>query len=263
MRIWYRFCRFWCQFAFMLFFRGRVFGRRHVPLSGGVILACNHQSFLDPVLATLALNRECDYMARDTLFANARFRRLIESLNAFPVKRGAADVGAIKETLRRMKRGRLVTMFPEATRTADGSVAPLQPGVVLIARKARVPIVPTLILGAFEAWPRHATFPRPRPIIVAHGERLRPEQMDGVDEQVCIDLIRDRIVAMLHRYREHPLLRGRLQPLPPAAAASRETPAAAVQRSGRKRATQPGVSSTSTHETGAPAGAAAAIEPAT
>ncbi len=218
MRAWYRFCRFFCHVAFMLLFRGRVFGRRHVPLRGGVILACNHQSFLDPVLATLALNRECDYMARDTLFRHARFRWLIESLNAFAVKRGAADIGAVKETLRRVKNGRLVTIFPEATRTPDGAVHAMQPGVVLIARKAGVPIVPTLILGAFEAWPRHAPLPGPRPIIVAHAPPLTPADMARLDEQACITIVRERIVAMMERYRRHPLVAGRLRRLPAASA---------------------------------------------
>src|SRR5262245_28199568 len=108
MRPWYRFCRWLCHGVFLVFFRGRVYGRDNVPLEGGVLLACNHQSYLDPVLATLALPRECHYMARDTLFRNPQFRRMIESLNAFPVKRGTADIGAIKETLRRLKNGALV-----------------------------------------------------------------------------------------------------------------------------------------------------------
>jgi 1-acyl-sn-glycerol-3-phosphate acyltransferase len=179
-----------------------------------VLLVCNHQSFLDPVLATLALPRECHYMARDSLFKNAWFRRLIESLNAFPVKRGAADVGAIKETLRRLKRGALVTVFPEATRTADGSIRPMQPGVVLIARKTQAPLIPTLILGAFEAWPRHALLPNPAPIIIAYGEPLQPDEMGDLSDEECIDVVRGRIVALMQRYRNHPLLQQRLRPLP-------------------------------------------------
>ena len=82
MRAWYRFCRIVCQGVFTGFFRGRVFGCRNVPRTGGVLLVCNHQSYLDPVLATAALPRECHYMARDTLFRNAFFRRLIESLTS-------------------------------------------------------------------------------------------------------------------------------------------------------------------------------------
>lgn len=202
MRSWYRFCRFLCQLSFLALFRGRTFGVRYVPRTGGVLLVCNHQSFLDPVLATLALPRECHYMARDTLFANPRFRKLIESLNAFPVKRGTADVGAIKETLKRLKSGGLVTVFPEATRTPDGSVQPMQPGVVLLARKARVPIVPTMILGAFEAWPRQAKLPHPARVIVAYDEPIPVERLEQMDEMACIELVRARIVEMMRRRRD-------------------------------------------------------------
>lgn len=208
MRPWYRFCRLLCQLFFLLFFRGRVFHHERVPTQGGVLLVCNHQSFLDPVLATQALPRECAYMARDTLFRNPHFRWLIESLNAFPVKRGSSDVGAIKETLRRLKDGQLITLFPEGTRTPDGRIHEMQPGAVLLARKAKVPIVPTLILGAFECWPRHALLPRSRPIIVAHAAPIPPQMLQDLPDQAAIDFVRDRILELQRRYERHPLLRG-------------------------------------------------------
>src|SRR4030095_8197153 len=122
MRIYYRILRYFAQMLFTLYFRGRVFGLKNVPNEGGVLLACNHQSYFDPVSVTLPLYREGNYMARDTLFVNPHFKRLIESLNAFPVKRGASDVGAVKEIMRRLKDGKIVVVFPEATRTRDGEI---------------------------------------------------------------------------------------------------------------------------------------------
>lgn len=214
MKPWYRFCRAGAQALFVTFFRGRVFDRHNVPLDRGVLLICNHQSFFDPIIATLALRRECNYMARDTLFRNKWFRKLIDSVNAYPIKRGTADIGAIKETLRRLKRGGLVTAFPEATRTLDGGVRPMQPGVIMIARKARVPIVPAMILGAFEAWPRHSALPHPAPIIVAYGQPLTPEELRDMDDAHAINILRDRILEMMKRYRRHPAVRGRLARLP-------------------------------------------------
>ncbi len=200
MRPWYRLCRYFCQLFFLSFCRGRSFGVRNVPLQGGVLLVCNHQSFLDPVLATLALPRECHYMARDSLFHKPRFKRLIESLNAFPVKRGTADISAIKETLKRLKAGGLVTVFPEGTRTSDGSIQEMQPGVVLVARKAGVPIVPTMIDGAFQAWPRTAKLPRPGRIIVAYGEPISAQQLATLDESECIAMVRGRIIELMRRH---------------------------------------------------------------
>ena len=200
MRLWYRFCRILCQTLFVALFRGRVFGAARVPRTGGVLLVCNHQSLLDPVLATLALPRECHYMARDTLFRRPVFRRLIESLNAFPIKRGTADLTAIKETLRRLRAGHLVVTFPEATRTRDGSVGAMQPGVILLARKAGVPIVPCAILGAFGAWPRQALLPRPHPVVVAYGQPVPPAQLEALADEACIRLVRGRIVELMERY---------------------------------------------------------------
>lgn len=112
MRPWYRFCRLFCHLGFRYFLGGRALHCERVPVTGGVLLICNHQSFADPVLATVELPRECHFMARDSLFRGP-LKKLIESLNAFPVKRATADIGAIKETLRRLKQGGLITVFPE------------------------------------------------------------------------------------------------------------------------------------------------------
>jgi 1-acyl-sn-glycerol-3-phosphate acyltransferase len=200
MRRGYALLRLLAQLIYVFLFAGRVFGVRHVPRRGGVLLVSNHQSFLDPVLATLAIPRECHYMARDTLFHHPLLRRVIEYLNAFPVKRGTPDMGAIKETLRRLKAGRVVLTFPEATRTQDGSVGPMRPGVVLLARKARVPIVPVLILGAFESWPRTRKLPLPRPILVAYGEPIYPHGHPDWSDDECVETVRARILAMQRRY---------------------------------------------------------------
>jgi 1-acyl-sn-glycerol-3-phosphate acyltransferase len=145
-------------------------------------------------------------MARDTLFHHPVLRRVIQTLNAFPVKRGTADMGAIRETLRRLKAGKVVLTFPEATRTQDGRIGPMRAGVVLLARKTRVPIVPTLILGAFESWPRTAKLPRPRPVLVAYGTPIDPHQHpDWTDEQ-CVEAVRGRILEMQRCFEGHPLL---------------------------------------------------------
>ncbi len=201
MRLYYRICRFFCQWFYVLFLRGRVFGTARVPTTGPVILACNHQSFLDPVLATLALPRECDYMARDTLFEHPLFRRLILSLNAFPIKRGGADSGAIKETLRRLREGRLITIFPEGTRTRDGRIGRLQPGLGAIAKKAGATIVPVLIEGAFEAWPRDRKFLRRSSVAVWYGEPIPPERHSKMEAGELMEEIERTLRALQARER--------------------------------------------------------------
>jgi 1-acyl-sn-glycerol-3-phosphate acyltransferase len=139
-------------------------------------------------------------MARDTLFDIRWLRPIMEYLNAFPVKRATADMGAIKETLRRLKAGKVVLTFPEATRTGDGSIGPMRAGVVLLARKARVPIVPTLILGAFESWPRTAKLPKPHPVLVAYAEPVYPHAHPEWDDEQCVDAVRRRILGLQERF---------------------------------------------------------------
>jgi 1-acyl-sn-glycerol-3-phosphate acyltransferase len=202
MRPYYRFLRFMAQWLFALYFRGRVFGLRNVPVEGPVLLACNHQSYCDPVCAALPLYRELNFMARDTLFANPLFRTLIESLNAFPVKRGVADVGAVKEILRRLKRGKQVIVFPEATRTRDGSIGAINPNSLLIAKRASAVIVPTVIDGAFEAWPRTQALPSPRPIYLTYAEPVTAEQVREWPIEQIAEVVSQRLRQGLARSRQ-------------------------------------------------------------
>jgi 1-acyl-sn-glycerol-3-phosphate acyltransferase len=200
MRLYYRCCRFICHWVCTLLCRARVSGRRHVPGSGGVLLVCNHQSFLDPVLAAMALPREASYMARDSLFSNRWFARFIESLNAYPVRRGEADLAAIKETLRRLRDGKVVVIFPEGTRTEDGRIGPMLPGLAAIAKKAQVVLVPTLIDGVYQAWPKGQPFPSPSDVIVEYGEPIRPEQYARWSAEQLMDELRRRLIAMQERW---------------------------------------------------------------
>ncbi len=196
MRLYYRICRFICQMMFLLYCRGRVFGLRNVPQTGGVLLVCNHQSFLDPVLATLAAHREGNYMARATLFEKPLLRRLIESLNAFPVRLGSADIAAVKQILRRLRDGKLVVIFPEATRTRDGRIGQIQSGFASIAKRGRATIVPVLIDGAFEVWPRSRKLPWPGRITVTYGQLLAPDVVQRMDVDRLAQTTRSRLIDM-------------------------------------------------------------------
>ena len=192
MRLWYGFCQMLCRVFFVPVFRIRVFGRENIPAAGGALIASNHQSFFDPVLIGVGLRREVDYMARASLFRNVVFRRLIVSLNAFPIKREGVDVVAMREAIARIRRGRLVLVFPEGTRTRDGSLGVVRRGLSLISERARAPIVPAVIQGAYQAWPRGAAMIRPHRIGVAFGRPISVEEQSRMTSEELAAVVADR-----------------------------------------------------------------------
>ena len=163
------------RITFVLAFRVRVFGQLNVPRRGGVLIVSNHQSYLDPVLLSLGFERSVSFMARRTLFRNPVFGGLISALNAFPVTVGGLDTVAMREAVQRLQNGACLVVFPEGTRSRDGKVAPLRPGILAIAERANVPIVPAMIQGAFEAWPR-GSMPSTGDVSVLYGRPIPPEE---------------------------------------------------------------------------------------
>src|SRR6185436_16558080 len=118
-----------------------------------------------------------NYLARDTLFNVPGLSLLIAFLDAIPIDREGGGLAGLKETLKRLKAGELVLIFPEGTRTGDGEVAPLKPGFISVARRSRVPLIPVGLEGAFQAWPRTSPFPRVGRIAIVIGEPISAEQI--------------------------------------------------------------------------------------
>lgn len=194
--LWYRLMRRLFQVTMVALWQIRVFHRRVEPAYGGVVYISNHQSFLDPMLATLALRRPGNYMARDTLFRFPLFRQIIESLNAFPVRRATADLAALKEAMRRLKAGAQVVVFAEGTRTTDGRVGPLLPGVAILAQRAAEWTVPVLIDGAFEAWPRTSPLPLPGSVVVQYGTPISQADARAMSPEQLVERVRGELIAI-------------------------------------------------------------------
>ena len=194
--LWYRATRRLFQVVFSAAWGVRVFDRRFEPVGGGVLYICNHQSFLDPILMSYALRRPMNYMARDDLFRFAPFRLLIRSLGAFPVKRGTADTGALKEAMRRLKAGGQLVVFAEGTRTTDGRIGPLLPGVALLAQRAAEWTVPVVIDGALECWPRWRRLPLPGSIVVRYAPPIPRSQAEALAPGELLSRIRRTMIEL-------------------------------------------------------------------
>jgi 1-acyl-sn-glycerol-3-phosphate acyltransferase len=152
-----------------VFFDLKTYGAYNIPKTGGVLLVSNHQSFLDPIILSSGLDRTLSYLAKAELFHNRFFGWLIGSLNAFPVEQGAGDVGAVREAIARLQEGHLLNVYPEGARSDDGEIQPMEKGVGLVIRRAKVPVVPVAITGSFEAWPKTKKYPRSHPIRIVVG----------------------------------------------------------------------------------------------
>ncbi len=199
--LWYWLARWGCRVFCIFFFHFRAYGTKNVPCSGGFILASNHQSYLDPVFCGVALKRRLHFLARDSLFGNRFFAGLIYSLNAIPVKREKADVSSIKTVIGKLKEGKGVCLFPEATRTSDGTIRQFKPGFGLLCRRAEAAIVPVLIDGAFECWPRHKKVFSPAPVTVCYGQAITAEQAKNMSDRELAEVVTCTLRRMQDIYR--------------------------------------------------------------
>ncbi len=146
----------------------RVVGVENVPEEGGAVIASNHLSFLDPPAVGCAMPRRTYYFAKSELFVPV-FGWIIRKCYAFPVDRGAADTRALKNAIWLLKAGELLTMFPEGTRSVDGTVGEFDLGAALAASRAGVPVIPCALTGTNEVLPIGAKFFRRGRVAVSFG----------------------------------------------------------------------------------------------
>ncbi|MFZ5833548.1 MAG: lysophospholipid acyltransferase family protein [Planctomycetota bacterium] len=203
-RLWYESLRRVVQLTAVAGYSLRVWGRENIPPTGGVLVVSNHQSHFDPPLIGMGCPRRMNYLARSTLFGFAPFRWLIHSLDAIPIEREGIGLGGIKESLKRLKRGEMVLIFPEGTRTRDGQVAPFLPGFTTLATRSRSAILPVAIEGAFQAWPRWRKVPGLGTIHVRFGKPILPEQVAGCDEREIVAEVEARVRVCHAQLLRHP-----------------------------------------------------------
>jgi 1-acyl-sn-glycerol-3-phosphate acyltransferase len=161
-----------------LFFGFRIIYRERVIQTGPVILAVNHQSFLDPPLAGNAADRAIFFLAKKSLMDVPVLGWLLPKLNVIPVSLEGGDRSALKALIRVLSAGECALVFPEGTRTPDGNLQPAEPGLGLLIAKSRAPVVPMRIFGAFDAWPIGGRVRLFRKITVVVGEPIYFSETD-------------------------------------------------------------------------------------
>lgn len=122
-------------------------GVENMPLEGPVILAINHNSFWDPIVAACSLSRQVYFMAKAELFSIPVLGRILFKLGAFPIKRGQGDMNAIRQSLGLLREGRVLGLFPEMARPKTESIQKGLPGMVLLMEKSNASVVPIKVYG--------------------------------------------------------------------------------------------------------------------
>jgi 1-acyl-sn-glycerol-3-phosphate acyltransferase len=195
-----------CWVASQLWFRFYFQGRARVPAAGPVLLVANHQSHLDPVLVGIACPRQISALARHSLFFWP-LSWLIRSLGAVPIDRQRGSVAGLKTTLRLLRQGRIVLVFPEGTRTPDGQLRNFQPGFCALARRSGATIVPVAISGAFAALPRGRIFPRPLAVRLNFCQPITRQEAAALSDEQLVALVSRQIGAVIEQPRsDQPLL---------------------------------------------------------
>lgn len=152
--LWYSALRGLAIVVFRIFFAIKIEGKENIPYRGGVILASNHLSYLDPIVLGILVPRRVNFMAKEELFENFLFRWLITKLGAFPIKKEKMDRITYKKILKLLEKEEVVVLFPEGTRSIDGRIGQLQGGTARIALKADVPLIPIIVRGTEKVLPR-------------------------------------------------------------------------------------------------------------
>ena len=191
--LWYRFVQCLVAVLLSVFYGLRATGRKNIPKAGPALLISNHLSYIDVFLLGILLPRPLNYVARSTLFVPV-LGPLIRSVGGFPIQRDGLGASGMKETLRRLRNGGIVLLFPEGTRSADGELGEIKAGIALLASRAKVAVIPAAVAGTFESWPRRQALPMPHPLRVHFGPPIPPEQLAAMEPGAVVDLIRERLL---------------------------------------------------------------------
>jgi len=187
----------------MILYRVRVYELKNFPQRDRLLICSNHQSYLDPLILGITCPRPVNYLGRKNLLRFPIFGWFLRFNDAIPIDRDRNALSGIKETLRRLKRGESVVMFPEGTRTTDGEVQSLKLGFCTLARRSKSTLMPIGFDGAYQAYPRGQALPRLGRIHVVMGKPISFEEYHPLTDQEMADLLESRIVECFEKARHY------------------------------------------------------------
>ena len=174
--------KFGLQCFFTLCCRIKYIDQDNVPATGGIIVASNHTSYYDPFAVGAGINQKINYMAKQELFNGGLQDWFITNMGAFPVNRDRIDRKALKTAMELVKKGEAVGIFPEGTRSEDGSVGQGQMGAAMLSMQTGIPVVPAAHIGTNHCLVRKFP-PHWQRIMIKYGKPIRPENFEGTKKE--------------------------------------------------------------------------------
>lgn len=168
-----------------LMYRIQVKGTENIPREGAVILCANHIHVLDPFIIGISIPRELAFIAKKEIFKFGIVRWFLLQVGAFPVDRGAADIGALKTALQILKEGRAFGIFAQGTRMKEGEVGDAKSGVALLAMKGKAPVVPIGVSSSYKLFAKiQINIGKPINLDEFKEQRLNSEQLGRITEKI-------------------------------------------------------------------------------
>lgn len=173
-------------------------GAERVPLTGGLIIAANHQTYIDPFWISIPIKRPIRYLAWSEAFDWPFIGRAIELLGAWPLAVERANPAAYRRAVKWLRGGGAVMIFPEGARSkSDGEMSRFKPGAARLALEAGVPILPVTLRGGERVWPRGQGRPRTGRIEIIYHAPRRIVPRDGEDARLCAQRETESLAAVI------------------------------------------------------------------
>lgn len=187
----YRFGRALIKLLNLILYNIHVEGEEDIPETGGVVLCPNHISNYDPLAVATHMKRQVHFMAKAELYKNFIVRKVLLAVGTIPVDRGKVSLETLKESLRVLKNGEILGIFPEGTRVKNGERRKPMEGFVVFALKTKSPILPVHIEGEYKFRGKiNIKFGKPIELNEYYGKKVKPEEMSKISEKI-MDIVYD------------------------------------------------------------------------
>ena len=184
--------------ASRVFWKIEFRGVENIPAQGGIIVAANHQTYLDPFWLSLPIKRPTRYLAWSDAFRWPIVGRGLVWLGAWPLALEGSDPAPIRRSLQWLRDGGAVVIFPEGARgTETGSLERFKAGAVRLALEAQVPILPVTIKGGNRVWPKGWRLPRLGKVVVTYHPAYQVEQCEKEETRACARRESERLAQVI------------------------------------------------------------------